>query len=190
MPPYCDICGRTLAEVGICSDCQKNPPRITALRSWAVFEGPLRNVIHQLKYKRNIVLGQVFTDSLIGVIETSAWKIDLIIPVPLGVARQKERGYNQASLLALPLALQRKTQYLPNALKRIRETQTQVALNREQRRQNVAGAFHASPGLVFDKNVLVVDDVTTSGATLNACADALFAAGGKKVYGLTLARAK
>lgn len=127
---------------------------------------------------------------MLEVLDNSGWIIDLVIPVPLGVARQKERGYNQASLLALPLALKRRYRFVPKALSRTRETRSQVDLNREERKQNVSGAFTARAEIVKGKSVLVVDDVTTSGATLDACADALLEAGAKEVYGLTLAQAE
>jgi len=116
--------------------------------------------------------------------------VNIIVPVPLGVARRKERGYNQASLLAKPLALCFNIPYQEKALFRIRETESQVSLSREQRQQNVSEAFQAKSQLVRGKRVLVIDDVTTSGSTLDACADALLKADADRVYGLTLARAE
>jgi ComF family protein len=118
-----------------------------------------------------------------------AWQIDVIIPVPLGVARQKERGYNQAALIARPVALGTGRSYRPKALSRVRETKTQVGLSIEERRKNVGGAFKAERQRVVDKNVLLIDDVLTTGSTMEACAAALIEAGAGKVYGLTLARA-
>jgi len=189
-PPYCVICGQNLPAPGICSHCKENPPRINGIRSWALFTGPIRNALHRLKYQRDIGLGDVFTKSLIKVLQNSTWQVDLIIPVPLGIAREKERGYNQASLIAKPIALRMKIPYLPKAVVRTKETLSQVELTREQRKENVAGAFQAHPGDVLDKKVLIVDDVATSGSTLDSCADALFRAGAVNVYGLTLARAE
>jgi len=190
LPPYCDICGQHLTISGICVHCKENPPRICGVRSWAWFKGPVRSALHRLKYQRDIALGDVFTDSLIEVFDDSGWQVDLITPVPLGVARQKERGYNQASLLARPIALKMKMPYLPVALIRTRETLSQIELSRKQRQENVAGAFQARSADVLGKRVLVVDDVATSGSTLDSCADALFLAGAAKVFGLTLARAE
>ena len=190
MPPYCDICGNQQPEQGICYRCKANPPNITAVRSWAFFGGPLRKAVHRLKYQRDIGLGEVFAEPLVEVFGSFPWEIELIIPVPLGVARQKERGYNQSSLLARPVAYMMKIPYKPKALQRTRETRSQVDLTREQRKQNVAGAFQARREHVFGRNILVVDDVTTSGATLDSCAEALLRAGARIVYGLTLARAE
>ena len=188
-PPYCDKCGKNLPQVGLCNHCKENPPRITAARSWAVFGGPIREAIHQLKYYRNIALGDAFSLQLTNILLTSDWEIDIITPVPLGVARLKERGYNQASLLARPIALRLNLPYLPKVIIRTRETQSQVELTLKQRKMNVAGAFKANQEDVAGNNILLVDDVTTSGSTLDSCADALFRAGANKVYGLTLARA-
>ena len=190
MPPNCEKCGQTIPKAGICFHCKENPLRIDGIRSWAVFRGPIRNAIHRLKYQRDIALGDIFTEPLVEVFENTAWDVDLITPVPLGIARQKERGYNQASLLAIPIALKLQFPYLPKALMRTRETLSQVDLSREQRQENVAGAFIARSKYVYGKKVLVVDDVTTSGSTLDSCADALFRAGASNVYGLTLARAE
>ena len=188
-PPFCEICGTDQPRGNLCLNCVNNPPHLTALRSWAIFDGPIREAIHQLKYRRNIILGQVFSDRLREVFENTNWDVDLILPVPLGVVRQKKRGYNQAALLAYPLALQLNCPYNPKAIQRIRETESQVGLDRQQRKMNVNGAFLANPKFVSGKNILVIDDITTSGATMNSCAEALLDAGAKKVYGLTLARA-
>jgi competence protein ComFC len=135
-------------------------------------------------------MGEALSKPLINLACQLNWDLDMVVPVPLGAARQKERGYNQASLLARPLAMQLNLNYRSKALLRVRETQSQIELNREQRKLNVAGAFRADPKNVAGKNVLVIDDVTTTGSTLDSCADALLYAGAGKVYGLTLARAE
>ncbi len=99
------------------------------------------------------------------------------------------RGYNQAPLLALPLALGARLPYQPAALKKVRDTPTQVGLTVPERRENVRDAFQAARRLVAGKQVLVIDDVMTSGATMDACAQALLDQGARLVYGLTLTRA-
>jgi ComF family protein len=158
------------------------------LRSWAVFEGPIRNALHRLKYKGDIALGEVLARPLVGLFKDMGWAVDLVAPVPLGVARKAERGYNQATLLAQPFALGSRLVFRPEALVKTRDTRTQVGLSAPERRTNVAGAFRANPKVVKNKLVVVVDDVTTSGATIEACAQALLEAGARQVYGLTLAR--
>jgi ComF family protein len=116
------------------------------------------------------------------------WKVEIVVPVPLGVARLENRGYNQAALLARPLALATLLRYEPDALIRSKETLTQVGLSVSRRRVNVKGAFEAKQRLVEGKSVLIVDDIATSGATLEACAEAMFNSGARAVYCLTLAR--
>jgi ComF family protein len=109
--------------------------------------------------------------------------------VPLGLVRFKERGYNQATLLARPIALYLIIPFSTKLLSRTKETRTQVGLTVIERQQNMDGAFTAQRDLVHGKNVLVVDDVATSGATFNACAKALMEQGATRVYGFSLARA-
>lgn len=127
--------------------------------------------------------------SLMRVLQELEWPIDVVMPVPLSIARQKQRGYNQAALLARPLAFATGYAYRPKAIQRVRDTVTQVGLSLEQRRHNVVGAFQARSEIVAGKTVLLVDDVATTGATLDACADALLLQGANEVYCLTVARA-
>ena len=190
MPPVCPICGQHQNSQRLCQRCRQAPPHYTALRSWAVFDGSVRNALHRLKYKRDIALGEALSRHLLDVYNHLGWQVDLVVPVPLGVARQAERGYNQSALLAKPLALACGLPYYPRALRKTRDTPSQVGLNLEQRWSNVAGSFEALLGDVQGRSVLVIGDVSTSGATLNACAQALAAARAVRVYGLTLARAE
>lgn len=184
----CSICGERLSQPGICKECMSNPPAYDALRSWGVFEGSLRSAILKMKYQGDISIGEEFSVPLIDLLKYLKWQIDCVVPVPLSSVRYVERGYNQAALLAKPIALGYGVAYCSKALMKIRETQTQVGLNRKQRQLNVFQAFKGIPKKIYGKNVLVVDDVATSGATMNACARALLTAGAKHVYGLTLAR--
>ncbi|MBW8011175.1 MAG: ComF family protein [Chloroflexi bacterium] len=184
----CMSCGTPHKGVRVCEQCQLLPPNYDAVRSWAVFEDPLRKAIVRLKYKRDLGLGEVLARSLIGIMHKIEWQIDMVIPVPLGKTRLSERGYNQAAVLARPLALSLRLQYQPNALHRIRETISQVGLSFSERRENVAGAFEADRSVVAGKRILMVDDVMTTGATLDECAKALKLAGVKQVLGITLAR--
>jgi ComF family protein len=135
-------------------------------------------------------MGEVLSRPLIQMLCQSGWVIDLVTAVPVGVVRRAERGYNQAALLAWPVASACSLPYRSKALLKTRETRSQVGLNRLERRQNVELAYQASQELVAGKKVLLIDDVATSGATLDACTKALLEAGAVQVYGLTLARAK
>lgn len=187
--PLCQRCGRPLPKAGICQECQSAPPSYRALRSWGIHTGPLRNAIHRLKYRGDMGLGEALAYHLIQVYEQAQWHTDLIVPVPLSSQRLQERGYNQASLLARSVALYLKIPFSSRALKKVRHTEAQVGLNARERAQNVHQAFQAEPAYVTNKTILVVDDVTTTGATLEECARVLLEAGAKSVYGLTLARA-
>jgi competence protein ComFC len=135
-----------------------------------------------------MALGEALARPLIKLLVELGWCVDLVTPVPLGVARLSQRGYNQAALLARPLSLAHGLPYHTNALTKVRETRSQVGLSANERHQNVADAFKGDPRVSKGKCILVIDDVTTSGATLNACASALLQAGASRVYGLTLAR--
>jgi len=184
----CPVCGEVQDCQEICAGCRADPPWYTAVRAWGVFEGNLRNAIHRLKYRNNIPLAEALARPMIAYLRQLAWPVDLVTPIPLGTARLRERGYNQAELLARPMAWACNIEFHPSAVKRARETRSQVGLTAQQRKQNVSGAFEAWHHLVTGRNVLLVDDVATTGATMNACAAALRAAGARSVYGLTLAR--
>jgi len=187
--PVCARCGDIQNKSGECSNCKVNSPSFEALRSWALFQEPLRHAIHNLKYKGDVSLGEILSRPLVNMLVSFNWELDLITAVPIGVDRKAQRGYNQASLLALPLALGSRKPFRSQALVKIRETPSQIGLSYAGRFNNVAKAFDAKKDLVQGKRVLVIDDVTTSGATMDACASALFEAGSSKVFGLTLARA-
>lgn len=186
--PYCLKCGSPTKGEKICASCATIEPVYDAIRAYALYEEPLRAALHRLKYHRDIALADIFAMHLIKLFNQMAWEVDWITAVPLGVVRLKERGYNQASLLAYPLSLATRVPYHSKLLKRVRETASQVKLSVQERQANVAGAFSANSDLVAGKNVLVIDDVTTTGSTLNACAQALKTAGANHIYGLTLAR--
>jgi ComF family protein len=109
--------------------------------------------------------------------------------VPLARGRQNERGYNQAGLIARPLSMALGLDYESKALVRRRETRSQVGLSRAERHANVRGAFEAARRRVSGRSILLLDDVATTGATLSACASALYSEGAGGVYAFTLARA-
>ena len=184
----CEICGELLSEPGICESCRFNPPAFKALRSAAAFGGPLRTAIHHLKYHQDVALAESLSEILYRKITEMQWRFDIITSVPLSKERLKERGYNQSSLLAYPLALRLHKPFIGRVIARIRTTHSQVGLNIIERRENVRNAFSANPQYVEHKSVLIIDDVATSGATLRACSEALRSAGAEDIYGLTLAR--
>jgi ComF family protein len=175
--------------LGLCARCSELSSQLVAVRSWVVFDGPVRQAIHRIKYNRDLALAGIFANYLGSYfLNQLNWSVEMIVPVPLSRRRKKSRGYNQAALLAKPLARELDLPYTHQALRRVRETRSQVGLSLIERRINVADVFRAFP-IVMNKNILIVDDVATSGSTLEACANALKHAGAKAVYGLTLARA-
>ena len=184
----CEICGLPREKPGICPACLADRPRFHSLRAWSVFGGPIQSALHKLKYRRNLSMGDAIAAEMLPFVRGLGWNVDIVIPVPLGRVRMRERGYNQVAMIAKPLALGLGLQYAPKALARQKETRSQVGLSREERHQNVNGAFYASQG-VTGKTVLIMDDVSTTGSTLSSGADALFAAGAKDVFALTVARA-
>lgn len=175
--------------MGLCENCRVMPPPFLALRSWVAFEGPIRLALHRLKYRRNLALGDALAQPLADYCRRLNWRVEIVVPVPLGKRRLQERGYNQVGLIAMPLAALNGWRYAPHALSRVRETKSQVGLSAAERQENVEGAFRADPRRVTNRTVLLMDDVATTGATLSACAEALLSAGAKAVFALTLARA-
>jgi len=185
----CPKCDYPSIGQGVCPDCSKYKPYFTALRSYAIYTGPFRNTIHRLKYHSDFGLAEILAVYLAQLLEKTDWQPDLVLAVPLSAGRQRQRGYNQSAILAQTLAWQIRLPYTSGAISRIVETNSQVGLDGFQRRRNVEHAFRAEPKICSQKNVLIIDDVATTGATLSACAQALRHAGADQILALTLARA-
>ncbi len=185
----CPVCGIPQTGFHTCADCRANPPPFRELRSWAVYQGPVREAIRRLKYHSDLGLSDIFARKLAEIFMATGWVVDLVTVVPLGRGRILERGFNQADLLARGLALAIQRPYRPAALKRVRETASQVGLNARERLQNVQDAFEAEADIVTAKNLLIVDDVTTTSATISECSRACLQKNAYNVYGLTVARA-
>jgi ComF family protein len=133
-------------------------------------------------------LGEKLAQPLVNLMLAAKWDVDLITAVPLDKARQRDRGYNQSLYLARPLAWETKLPIDASIIKRIKKTKSQVGLSLEERKVNVTGAFWAEQKFVNGKTILIIDDVVTTGSTINSCAEALMKAEASRVYGLTLAR--
>ena len=142
-----------------------------------------------MKYRRNIGLGEALASQMMDFLHSLHWQIDLMVPVPLGKKRLKERGYNQVALVAQPLAYRANLIYAPQGLWKARDTRSQVGLNVSQRRENVHNAYQADPEIVKQKTILLMDDVATTGSTITSCTEALLLAGARDVYAITIARA-
>jgi ComF family protein len=159
------------------------------MRSWAVFDSPIQNALHTMKYRRNIGLGDAIAIQMVEFVRTLGWRAQVLIPTPLGKSRLKERGYNQVGLVARPLAHVLGLEYNTRALWKARDTPSQVGLTASQRRENVHDAYRADPKMVKRKSILLMDDVATTGSTISACTEALLSAGAQEVFVLTIARA-
>jgi competence protein ComFC len=185
----CPVCGMPHSTGNTCEACQENPRHFISLQSWAIYGGKLRDAIHKMKYNKDIGIAEHFSGFLIHKLEDLMWEINLIVAVPLSKKRYRERGYNQAALLAKPVSWSTGIPFSPKALERIRETTSQVKLSADERKINVAGAFSGNSFQVMNKKILIIDDLATTCSTIDACASALLDAGAERVYALTLARA-
>lgn len=201
-PPRCGGCDRrgTL----LCDDCRGSitlagesdlaVPEIDLLLYAGSFEGPLRSAIHNFKYENDTPLAKALAGLLAGPLgkrltasRQGEEEVPALVPVPLHSARRRERGYNQAELLARELS--RETGLpVDHGLVRIRETRSQVGLRPDERKANVAGAFEWQRATA-PTAVVLVDDVCTTGATLAECAAVLRLKGARRVYAVTVARA-
>lgn len=186
--PICPVCGDAVQTASLCPDCSAAAPPMQQLRSIFSYQTAVKRLVHRLKFHRDLALGDIMAQPMIETYSDLQWTVDLVAVVPLSRKRMNERGYNQAALLAKPLALFFGLPYTSRAVKRIIETPSQVGLNARERKQNVENAFLAEARIVNQKSILLVDDVLTTGATMFSCANALLAAGAERVYGLSFAR--
>ena len=200
--PMCSICGRPFPDGSgddhACGVCLARPPHFVRAWSWACYpreeaeEHPLRQAVQKFKYGRKVSLGKPLGRLMARGCGKflSECDADVIIPVPLHPKRLRWRGFNQALLLARQMSKAYGIAADPFTLQRIKETPPQTQLNEEERRRNVRGAFALAAGRPLDgKKVLLVDDVYTSGATVNECSRALKRSGVAQVFVVTLARA-
>lgn len=189
LPPLCPKCGKPQASGIVCPSCRQRQTQIDGIRSPFRFEEVIRQAIHQLKYHNLRAISPCLAELLADYLQSNPLPGEVIIPVPLHPRRLKERGYNQSSLLARELGKLTNLPVIQGCLIRIKAARPQVkAPNIEERRRNVARAFVCRNGGVSGKQIILIDDVCTSGATLESCASALKSKGATSVWGLTLAR--
>ncbi len=210
--PLCSRCGDALgmesarfaAAMGVheCTACRLNPPAFTRAVAFAPYDNEMREMLHALKFGRvrrvaEHVLSQWLAEAILHLeVETPGGL--LVMPVPLFGERQRERGYNQAELLARSAVrrLRRlraawQLEVNTDALRRVRDTKAMFQLRPDQRRRNLVGAFAVvHPETVRGRDVLLVDDILTTGATANQCAKVLLKAGASAVWVATVARAQ
>jgi ComF family protein len=189
MPPLCPRCGRPQSSALLCPSCTGWPAEIDGIRSPFRFDGVIRQAIHELKYKNLRAIAGLFAQCLNDYLITNPVPGEVVVPVPLHPKRLRERGYNQSHLLAQELVKLTKLPLVDNCLIRARHSPPQArTATVDERRSNVANAFSCRDQRLKGKPVLLIDDVSTSGATLDGCARALKQAGATSVWGLVLAR--
>jgi ComF family protein len=194
--PHCSVCGIPFAtEDGIdhiCGPCLAHAPSYHAARAAFVFAGPVQDLIHRFKYSHKTHLHRPL--ALMTARHLAAFAAgtaaELIVPVPLHKKRLRWRGYNQAVLLAAVLAKEWRLPVARSALQRTRWTEPQINLAADERQQNVKGAFAVvDPRAVLGRRIILVDDVFTTGSTVEECAKTLKKAGAAEVSIVTVARA-
>ncbi len=215
--PLCPCCGRprvfavaqqpgamppqaapavSVTSPSLCRLCRAKTFAFARARNWAAYNESLTSAIMLLKYEEVTRLGDFFAARLadlharLSQRDPSAWRADAIVPVPLHADRRRERGYNQAEMIARPLAKRLKLPFRPYLLARTKPRPARLVLSRTEHWESVRGAYAIREGSRVDKlRILLIDDVMTTGATLDACSRALLAAGAAEVIGLTVARA-
>src|SRR5579875_1786289 len=211
--PLCACCGRPLtaaapppvasappegSPVGQklelrCRLCRANFYAFDGARSFAVYNRALSEAVLLLKYEQVIPLADWFASRLaqIAAVSLAEWRPDVVVPVPLHRDRYRERGYNQAELIAKRVARRLKLRHASNLLIRVKPRPPQLVLSRAEHWKSVRGAYATPERMNIDnQRVLLVDDVLTTGATLDACSRALKKAGASAVFGVTVARVR
>ncbi|MFH1655207.1 MAG: ComF family protein [Candidatus Omnitrophota bacterium] len=197
-PPFCLKCGRHLdgpeTDEGVCRQCKSRKFYFDNAWSVCIYEGIIQELIHKFKYSNKTMLDKVFAKLIFDFVmnfNLSVSDYDIMLPVPLHPTRLREREYNQCRILAHEIQNFFSIAISTNDVMRLRNTKSQISLDKKARWENIKGAFKVKNTLKFkDKNVLIIDDLITTGATASELARALKNAGTKNVSVLTLAIAK
>lgn len=169
--PHCPVCALPTPSGEVCGHCLKDPPLFTRTNAVFSYSFPLDKLVQAMKYGEQLALANAFAEKLALRIDKSDLP-DCIIPMPLHPAKLRERGFNQSLLLAATLARKLDIELLANVCQRVRDTPPQSALPWKERKKNVRNAFRCDMDLA-GMRVALVDDVLTTGASLNALADAV-----------------
>ena len=197
--PICARCGQTMrattnAAPSLCPDCAngRGPKHLDGVRVAATYVGAVRPAILALKFRGQRRVAECLAPLMAAPFQSDIRTADIVIPVPLHASRRRERGYNQAELLARAFAASQGLPVGADLLVRARATEAQTHLSRVERLHNVAGAFALADPIVAKtiagRRIMLVDDVTTTGSTLDAAAEPLRAGGAASVWGLAFAR--
>ncbi len=201
---YCSVCGEVLhIPVGVgagesrCLLCQRTDPPFERAVAYGSYEGGLRDLIHILKFQQvrpaAAILGRMVAETIAGLERAMPVGTIAVIPVPLHKRKQAQRGFNQAEVIARSalkrLSWPKRFELCTGVLLRRRETGSQIGLTRHQRRENLRGAFAVNdPTRISDRDILLIDDVYTTGTTASECARVLLRAGAARVWMATVAR--
>ena len=203
-PPTCTICGVRTEDKPVCAECEKHmelnlkphcpecgttidkdcpihkEPLFKNYFPVYIFGDNIRELIHGLKYSNRIDIGEYLGRQLFEKLTPSGIfdGIDGLVPMPLHKVKQRSRGYNQSEILAMPISKSTGISIIKKGVKRVRHTESQTKLDHEERKKNVADAFKPMAS-IKDKNVIIIDDVITTGATVNELARAIVSGGGK-----------
>lgn len=194
--PMCDCCGLPfdydIGSNALCANCMQTRPLYTHARAAFRYDEYSRRLVTRLKYSDQTQLANIYGAWLAKAGADLIAGSDIIIPVPLHYFRFVQRRFNQSALLAQAVSKKTKVKNISNGLKRIRHTTPQTGLTKTQRKDNVKGAFVVNPryaASIKGKNILLIDDVLTTGSTIEQCTKTLLKAGAMQVNVLTLARA-
>jgi ComF family protein len=181
-PPLCSVCGRPIKKSRVCQNC-KGRAHIEYGRAWAVFVPPVDKVIHHFKYRKHSELATILGRAMAVIVKSDFFlkEADLIVPIPLFWWKKLRRGYNQARLLAEIISKECNMK-VADILRRTKNTRTQTKLDDAARQKNVFNAFALRDNKIEDKTILLIDDVLTTGATMNECARILKQHGAKGVF--------
>lgn len=186
----CEKCGESLDSLAnFCLNCKKSIKRyFKVARAPFMYDGQIIKLIHNLKYNNCQYLGSYLSEILVDEYKKNNFDVDIVMPIPLNPKRLKQRGYNQAFLLCHKFETDLKLPVDTTSLIRKVDTPTQTALSKEERKHNLEGAFQVvDKKVIKGKKILLIDDVYTTGATLEEASKTLLKAGAKEIYCLTVA---
>lgn len=188
--PRCKACGKPILseEKEYCADCERQPIYYEQGKNLWVHKGKVSRSIYQFKYHNRRIYGKTYALELFRRYGTyiKAWKIDVILPIPIHVKRRRKRGYNQTEIIAKELAMLTGIPMDLESVKRIQDTRPQKELDQRERRQNLQKAFVLKKIAESPRRILLIDDIYTTGATINAVAKLLSEKEGSKVWFLTI----
>jgi len=188
--PMCRRCGTPLISdvSAICGECLAHEPAFSCARSFGLYEGVLKRAISLLKFYGIKRLSRPLSDVLLNM---NIPRADVVIPVPLHEKRLRKREFNQSALIAKYLAAGMGIRVMLNGLVKVRDTMPQVGLSSQERKKNIKGAFSVeNNSLITDKEIVLVDDVVTTGATVRECSKVLKKAGARNIYVITIAHGR